>query len=246
MILGILQARCSSKRLPEKVLKPILGKPMILRQIERLQRAKQLSKVMLATSNHEDDKKLAHVCRQNEVPVFRGNLDDVLDRFYQASIMLPERASHLVRLTGDCPLADPHLIDQIITFHLKGNFDYSSNTLEPTFPDGLDVEIFTFKSLEEAQAKAKLKKEREHVTPYIYRNPEHFKLGSFKQAIDLSHLRWTVDEADDFELVSQIYQALYPTKPGFNTADILHWLDAHPQYKTFNLSHKRNESFHNS
>jgi spore coat polysaccharide biosynthesis protein SpsF len=151
-IAAILQARVSSTRLPGKVLKPILGVPMILRQIERVRRAKKIDQFIVATSNDRTDDPLADICSNTNIECFRGSLEDVLDRFYHAA--KPLNPEHIVRLTGDCPLADPQLIDQLILFHLQGGYDYSSNTVETTYPDGLDVEIFRFSCLELAWKEA--------------------------------------------------------------------------------------------
>lgn len=241
MILAILQARASSSRLPEKVLKPILGVPMLKRQIERVQRAKLIDKLLIATSDDVTDDSIEQLCQQSSRECFRGNLDDVLDRFYQAA--KPIAPEHVVRLTGDCPLADPYLIDEVIQFHISENFDYTSNTIEPTYPDGLDVEIFRFACLEQAWREAELPSQREHVTPYIHQQPKRFRIGIYKNNIDLSHLRWTVDEAMDFELVKTIYEALYPYKAEFTSQDILYFLNKHPELTILNRCYERNEGF---
>ncbi|WP_392534974.1 cytidylyltransferase domain-containing protein [Nostoc sp. C117] len=244
MILGILQARVSSSRLPGKVLKPILGSPMLVRQIERLERACLIDRLIVATSNDVNDNPIAELCQELDIEVFRGKLDDVLDRFYQTA--QPLKPENIVRLTGDCPLADPYLIDEVIHFHLLGGFDYTSNSLEPTYPDGLDVEIFRFNCLNIAWNEANLPSQREHVTSFINRQPERFKLGNYKNDIDLSCLRWTVDEALDFELVTKIYEYLYPNKVNFTTQDILELCSIYPELKTYNTCYKRNEGFEKS
>lgn len=241
MILGILQARISSTRLPEKVIRPLLGKPMILRQIERLKRIEQLDLLILATSNDPSDDRLAEICASEDIECFRGNLDDVLDRFYLAA--LPYRPDYVVRLTGDCPLADPEIIDRLITFFLEGGYDYSSNSLEPTFPDGLDAEIFRFSCLEEAWQEAALPSQREHVTPFIHQQPARFRIGCMKSDVDLSGLRWTVDEPVDFELVTRIYEALYQQNPNFLTSDIIKFLEQNPESCTINATITRNEGY---
>lgn len=241
MILAVLQARVSSTRLPGKVLKPIMGVPMILRQIERITRVKSIDKLVVATSKDKTDLPLAELCEKHNINCFRGELNDVLDRFYHVAKQYnPE---HIVRLTGDCPLADPQLIDQVIAYYLNGDFDYVSNTIKPTYPDGLDVEIFNFPSLESAWREAILPSQREHVTPFLYQHPERFKIGSFKNDIDLSDLRWTVDESADFALVSKIYEGLYPINPYFVTTDILDFLDKNSELKRVNAHHSRNEGY---
>jgi spore coat polysaccharide biosynthesis protein SpsF len=244
MILAILQARVSSTRLPGKVLKPILGRPMLARQIERLGRMSRVDGLIVATSRDSSDNPIEKLCREVGVHCFRGSLDDVLDRYYWAAE--PHNPEFVVRLTGDCPLADGDLIGRVVDFHLAGDYDYSSNTLSPSFPDGLDVEVIRFASLFEAWKEAKLASHREHVTPFIQGNSHRFKLGSFRNSLDLSSLRWTVDEPVDFELVTRIYEALYPNQPDFTTDDILAYLEAHPEMKTLNTHIRRNEGLDKS
>lgn len=238
-VLGILQARVSSSRLPGKVLRPLLGEPMIARQIERLRRARTLQALVLATSTNAGDDALARWAGAAGVPVHRGPLDDVLDRFVGAA--RPYAPRHVVRLTGDCPLADPALIDAVVARHLEGGADYTSNTIEPSWPDGLDVEVMTMAALETAAREATARFEREHVTQFIVRRPERFRLQSVRADHDLSALRWTVDERADFELVEAIYTALYPANPAFGTADVLAFLQHNPQWIAHNAQHARNE-----
>ncbi|QLE59138.1 cytidylyltransferase domain-containing protein [Nostoc sp. TCL26-01] len=244
MIIAILQARVTSSRLPGKVLKPILGIPMLVHQIERIKQTKMIDRLLVATSLDITDDPIEQCCQQIGIECFRGKLDDVLDRFYQtASSIFPE---HIVRLTGDCPLCDPELIDKIIIHHLTGNFDYTSNTVKATFPDGLDVEIFRFSCLEQAWKEANLPSQREHVTPFIHSQPHRFHVGQYQNNVDLSYLRWTVDEPLDFELVSIIYEALYPVNPAFSTQEILEFLDKSSHLKTINTSYIRNEGWQKS
>ena len=243
-MLAILQARCSSNRLPGKVFKPILGEPMIARQIERLQRSQRITSLIVATSTEASDDPLEQLGGQVDVGCFRGSLDDVLDRFYQAAKAFP--SEHLLRLTGDCPLAAPEVIDDCVNFHLVGKYDYTSNALEATFPDGLDVEVFRFKCLEEAWKEAHLPSEREHVTPFVYGHPERYRIGSYRQGRDLSWLRWTVDRTEDFQLIEAIYNALYPANPAFTTADILSLLARCPELASINAGLTRNEGYFKS
>lgn len=238
-VLGVLQARCSSSRLPGKVLLPVLGEPMLARQIERLKRAKRLQRLIVATSRDPSDDALVALCESLGVACFRGSLDDVLDRFYRAAA--PWQPETVVRLTGDCPLADPALLDRMLMAFEAAPCDYLSNALEPTFPDGLDIEIFRFACLEAAWREAEQPAQREHVTLFINRQPERFRIIHFKESPDLSALRWTVDEPADYALVCRIYEALYPRKPDFGTADILAWLAEHPENTTINTQHVRNE-----
>lgn len=240
MILAILQARVSASRLPKKVLLPLLGKPMIFRQIERIKHSKRIDQLVVATSYHESDEQLFNICKQYGVECMRGNLNDVLDRFFEVAKLY--KPDHVVRLTGDCPLIDPRLIDDVIQFHLEGNFDYTSNTLEPTFPDGLDVEIFKYSCLIDAKENAYLPSEKEHVTPFMTKNLTYNK-GSYKGEHDFSNYRWTVDERLDFELVEKIYSELYTEGSLFNTKDILDYIEHNPELKNFNTLYKRNEGY---
>jgi spore coat polysaccharide biosynthesis protein SpsF len=244
MIIAILQARFSSSRLPGKVLKTILGKPMLALQIERIRGSKLVDKLMVATSDYDEDNKIAELCEEVELECFRGSLNDVLDRFYQAA--MPYSPEHIVRLTGDCPLCDPLLIDQLIKFHLSEDYDYSSNTDIPTYPDGLDVEVFKFCCLKIAHEEGVLPSQREHVTPFIHQQPDRFKLGSYHSKIDRSHLRWTVDEQLDFELITKIYESLYPHDPAFTTENILNWLQNNPEWEAYNTRYQRNEGLSKS
>lgn len=244
MILGILQARVSSTRLPGKVLRSILGKPMLAREIERILQAESIDRLIVATSANQEDDAIEELCSSVGIDCYRGSLEDVLDRFYQAAKKYnPE---HVIRLTGDCPLIDPQVIDQLIKFHISGDYDYTSNALEPTYPDGLDVEAIRFSALEHAWRGSQLQSAREHVTLYLYQNPQLFKIGILKNSVDLSYLRWTVDELQDFELVSQIYESLYPLNPQFATQDILQYLDQHTDLKTKNTVLERNEGLKKS
>lgn len=244
MILAVLQARLSSTRLFGKVLKPILGAPMLLRQIERVRRARSIERLVLATSDDPSDDAIERLCRENGIECFRGSLNDVLDRFYR--VAKDRHPDYVVRLTGDCPLIDPAVIDKVVGHCIAGGFDYASNTLQPTFPDGLDVEVFRFECLAAAWREAALPSQREHVTPFIHQQSGRFKTGNYAGAPDLSHLRWTVDEAADFELVRQVYEVLYPVKPDFDTGDVLALLERRPELKTLNTAYERNEGYQRS
>ncbi|GGJ64228.1 spore coat polysaccharide biosynthesis protein SpsF [Anoxybacillus voinovskiensis] len=244
MILAVVQARMSSKRLPGKVLLPLVGKPMIVRQLERIQRCKMINHIVVATSTHESDDPLVQVCLQHGIDVYRGSLKDVLERFY--FVYEKYRPEHIVRLTADCPLIDPTVIDKVVQFHLEGRYDYTSNVLPPTFPDGLDVEVFVANKLTIIYEKATLQSEREHVTPFFYKNEHLFCIGRFCNNKDLSTYRWTVDEQEDYFLVKSIYEELYPTNPYFLMEDILGCLDRHPNWLNVNSQYWRNEGYEKS
>lgn len=244
MILAVLQARVSSTRLPGKVLLPILGAPMLARQIERVRRSRRIDRLVVATGDGAEDDAVAGLCEGIGVECFRGSLHDVLDRFYRAAA--PHRPRHVVRLTGDCPLADWTVIDRAVDFHLEGGYDYASNALEPSWPDGLDVEVVRFEALETAWREARLPSEREHVLPFVHRRPERFRLGSLRDATDLSGLRWTVDEPADLAFVSRVYEALYPADPAFGTEDVLRLLRERPEISALNRGFERNEGMRKS
>ena len=239
MILAILQARMTSTRLPGKVLKTILGRPMLELQIERVLRCKKIDRLIVATSSNQEDAPIDALCNKLEGPCFRGDLENVLDRFYQAAEQY--HPQHVVRLTGDCPLTDPVLIDALIDFYLTRGSDYASNCQQPTLPDGLDAEIFSFAVLEQTWREAELPSQLEHVTPFIHAHPERFDIACYKYHQDLSHLRWVVDEPEDLEFVTKIYEKLYPSNPEFETHDIVKLLQREPELITINKIFKRNE-----
>ncbi|WP_119305208.1 cytidylyltransferase domain-containing protein [Dongia deserti] len=239
-VLAILQARMTSTRLPGKVMRPILNQPMLLRQIERIRRARTLSHLIVATSDTPMDDPLAEVCRNASIDVYRGSLDDVLRRYVEAAT--PFMPDHIVRLTGDCPLTDPAVIDRVVTTHLACEADYTCNVSPPTYPDGLDVEAVKAGALNTAHEEATNPAEREHVTLFVRRRPDRFNIKNVaNENGDVSHLRWTVDEPADFELIEAIYGALYPSNPAFTTADVISWLHENPAWRDHNLHHKRNE-----
>ena len=221
MNLAILQARMTSSRLPGKVMAPVLGEPMIGRQIERLRRARRIHRLVVATSTDPSDDELAAYCQELEVEVLRGALDDVLGRFVAALNRHP-KATTVVRLTADCPLADPEIIDKVILHHQDSRADYTSNTLGTrTYPHGLDVEVIRPKSLREADERAEDPYEREHVTPYIYRRPERFRLAGVARHKSLAKLRWTVDHPEDLAFVRDVYAKLYPFDPEFSSEAVV-------------------------
>lgn len=222
----------SSSRLPGKVMLPVAGAPMLARQLERLRRSKGIERLVVATSTGSDDDAIEQLCDESGTECFRGDLEDVLDRYYQAASHY--RAGTIIRLTADCPLADPEVIDRLIAFYEGSEFDYASNIIERTWPRGLDAEIMSFETLERTWQDAERQPEREHVTLYIYRHPERFRLGSFTGDADRSHLRWTVDEVADLEMVRRVYGALYPDNPAFTTADVLEYLDRNPDVAAIN------------
>ena len=244
-VLGIVQARCSSSRLPGKVLKPILGQAMILRQLERLGRVNGIDRLVLATSDDPSDDELARVVEGAGVPVFRGELDNVLARFHHAALRFGP-CRHVARMTGDCPVTDAGVIDEVIRVHLAHDNDYTTNAQVPSYPHGMDVEVMTWAGLEESFANAELPSEKEHVTLYLKNHPEKFRLENIRHEPDWSHYRVTVDEPEDFEVVSRIYEALYERNPAFDMLDIVRLLDAHPALREINSGMDRHAGLNKS
>jgi spore coat polysaccharide biosynthesis protein SpsF len=227
MILAVLQARMSSTRLPGKVMADVVGAPMILRQIERLNRSQQLDGVLVATSIDPSDDGLAAMLALHDIPVCRGPLDNVLGRYEGALLAHP--AEVVVRLTADCPLADPEVIDATVRFLVDRGLDYAANTpARRTYPKGLDVEVMRAAALLRAAREATDPYEREHVTPYLYRHPEMFAQDFISQDADEGELRWTVDRPDDLEFVRAVYGALYPGKPDFTSDDVRAFVRSRP------------------
>lgn len=231
---AIVQARMTSTRLPGKVLLPILGQPLLALQIERMRRARLVDLIVIATTTNASDEPIVDLCKQHALPCFRGSEADVLSRYAQAASVY--EADAIMRITSDCPLMEPALMDQAVAkfTQAQGRVDYMSNMLKPSFPCGLAVEVFSSKALRQAHACAVQPAEREHVTPYIYRHPEQFQLQNFSCDVDLSHHRWTVDTPEDFELVSKIFSALYPDNPQFNMQDVLNLLEKNIAWSSIN------------
>jgi spore coat polysaccharide biosynthesis protein SpsF len=226
MVLAVLQARMSSTRLPGKVMRPILGRPMIGLQVERLRRSARLGRIVVATSDGPEDDPLADYVETLGLAVHRGERDDVLARFHGA-LAAHGGGEHVVRLTADCPLADPEVIDAAVALHLETGADYTANTAGRTFPKGLDVEVCRVAALEAAWAEAEDPYEREHVTAFLYRRPERFRLASLTRDPPLKY-RWTVDTPEDFAFVEAVYEALYPARPEFTSQDVLAWQGRNP------------------
>lgn len=241
MIVAVLQARVGSSRLPGKVLADVAGQPMLARQLQRVTRSRRIDKLVIATSIDPSDDSVATLAQSMAVAVYRGSLDDVLDRVYCAAAEWSP--TWVVRLTGDCPLSDPELIDFVINEAVAGDVDYATNAAEPTWPDGLDVECMRFVALEEAWHEARLPSEREHVTPFIRKNARRFKTLSLRQDIDQSAMRWTVDEERDLAFVRAVYERLLPELREFTTADVIDLLIREPELSLMNNTISRNEGY---
>ena len=245
-IIAITQARVGSTRLPEKVLKKINRKSILQIHLERIINSKLINKLIVATTNEKNSFKIIEICNNLGVEYFCGDTNNVLDRFYNAS--LPYSPDYIVRLTSDCPLIDHKLIDEVIQNTVNGDFDYGSNTIKPTYPDGLDVEVFKFSALKIAWQKASLISEKEHVTPYIWKNSLHyggniFSSFSLTNNKDYSKLRLTVDEIKDFILIEKLILKCGDDKEWNEYVKIL---KNNPELVEINSSIMRNEGYQKS
>jgi spore coat polysaccharide biosynthesis protein SpsF len=230
-VVGVIQARMASTRLPGKVMEQILDRPMLSWVVERLQSATLLDEVIVATTQQSQDDIIVSLCQAQEIPCFRGSEADVLDRYYLAARR--HNADVVVRVTSDCPLIDSGIVDKVVQVFLAADVDYASNTVIDTYPRGLDAEVLTFAALERAHRDATRIYQREHVTPYIYENPSKFRILSVTAEADYSSHRWTVDTAEDLALVRAIYQRL---GSGGTFREILNLVDKHPELSEMNSS----------
>lgn len=247
MILAIVQARMGSTRLPNKILMKLKQKPALLHVVERIRNTEKVDQIIVATTTNPEDDLVELFCNQHEILIYRGSSEDVLDRFYQSALFLElKQADTIVRITADCPLIDPRIIDQVIGKYEMEDVDYACNTMPPTYPDGLDVEVFSFSSLERAWKEADLKSEREHVTPYIKNHPEIFKMSNLENEVDLSCHRWTLDEIDDYKLISNVYDNLYSEEALITTEAVLKFLKENPNIFELNQKIVRNEGYNKS
>ncbi|MBR0146355.1 MAG: glycosyltransferase family protein [Eubacterium sp.] len=242
--LVMIQARCGSTRLPNKVLKDLCGKPALRRMIERVQQSRRVDEVMVITSIEKNNLPILSLCSEMGIRVGIGSEEDVLDRFYQtAKLLSPE---YVIRLTADCPCFDAELLDLAIE-GMNPDTDYLG-MLSESFADGLDLEIMRFSALERAWKEARHSFEREHVTQYIIRHPELFKLQDFVSPIGpFGEYRWTVDEPEDFEVVERIYRYFMSLgTEAFGYKEILAFMSEHPEVKEINRKYQRNEGLQKS
>jgi spore coat polysaccharide biosynthesis protein SpsF (cytidylyltransferase family) len=240
-VIALLQARTDSTRLPNKVLKTILDKPIIIHQLERTMESKLIDNLILITSKEKNDDKLATIVLENGFNIFRGDKNNVLKRFYDSTVDLNLNNNDIiVRLTGDCPLHDANIIDESIQAFINENCDYLANCVVPVYPDGLDVEVFNFKSLKLAHENATLKSELEHVTPCIRNNTSLTIRNLIKNPI-YNNWRLTVDEEKDFILVKNIYEHFNSTYFSFN--DTIKFLENNQELLEINCNTNRNEGY---
>lgn len=240
-VVAIIQARMGSTRLPAKTLADISGKPLLGHIVDRVKASRTITDIIVATSTDFQDKAILKLAEQYAILGYAGSINDVLDRFYQAASQTD--ADLIVRITADDPFKDPQVIDSIVAYLLAhSELDYVSNTIEPTFPEGLDVEAFTFGALERAWNEAQLLSEREHVTPYIWKHPDRFSIVNIRHSTNLSALRWTVDYEEDLHFAREVYSRL-AYKGIFLMDDIIALLAAEPGLAKINHGIERNVGY---
>lgn len=242
MNIAIIQARMGSSRYPGKVLAKINGKSTLWHVINRVRRCSGIDRIVVATTMNSVDDRIRTACRSYGVEVFRGSEQDVLDRYYQAALSGgAAEGDHIVRITADCPLVDPQLIDRVLESHILTEADYSSNIMPPTFPDGMDVEVLTFRTLETVWTAASLDSEREHVTPFIRNHPDLFRLNSVENGRNLSQYRLTFDEPEDYQLITSIVKHFH--RDDFTLEEIITFLEANPEMARINEKYTRNQGY---
>lgn len=241
MIAAIIQARTGSTRLPNKVFKTLCGKPLIWHVTNRLKFSAKIDEIILATTLNTNDDVLEDWASENNLFCFRGDENDVLARYYRAAKYFS--ADTIVRITADDPFKDPFIIDEVIKLYEINKLDFAYNNNPPTFPEGLDTEVFSFEAIEKAFRNSNDPFEREHVTQYFYKNPNLFKQACLKNSIDLSYLRWTIDTQKDWDMTEIVYEKLYYTKEIFTMTDTLDLLKREPEIAKINSTVKRSAMY---
>lgn len=237
-VVAIVQARMGSTRLPGKVMKDILGKPVLIRDINRIKRATCIDEIVVATTTLSEDDTIVALCSEEDWNCFRGSENDLLDRYHQAAMEFD--ADVIVRITSDCPMIDPNIVDKVIGefLNLKDKVDYASNVFPPrTFPRGLDTEVMTARALEQAWQNEKNPASREHVTPYLFQRPEIFRLHSVFNNKDLSYHRWTLDTPEDLAFIRAVYGHFGHDL--FSWTEVIKYLDQHPEIVKINRDVKQ-------
>lgn len=243
-VVAIIQARMGSTRRPGKVLEKVLGEPLLGHLLVRLRSVKEIDDIVIATTAHESDDVLFQWTSLNDVKCFRGSQDNVLSRFYDCAC--ENDAQIIVRVTADDPLKDPVVVSHAIKLLLnQSDLDYVSNTIKPTYPEGIDIEVFRFEALQRAFNSAKKKSDLEHVTPFMWRNPEQFRLHNFQTALDFSSVRLTVDYEEDLEVVRKIFDN-FKDHPLVTYQEIVGFLNNHPEIAEINANIARNEGHNKS
>jgi len=247
MIMAIIQARMGSSRLPGKVLMDLAGETVLFRVVERVRRCQKVDRVVVATTLSKSDDPIETLCVQKNVGCFRGSEEDVLDRYFQCALHFGAQATDaIVRITADCPLLDPAVVDHVVQRFLSTSCAYASNINPPTFPDGLDVEVFSHASLQRAWKEARMASEREHVTVYIRNHPEWFASENVQNREDWSHLRWTLDEPEDYHMLSCVFSHFATRNMLFGMEEVLDFLKDNPDVQRLNRKFLRNEGLQKS
>jgi len=234
MIAAIIQARMSSTRLPEKIMLEVCGKTLLEHMILRIKKSKKIDKILVATTTNEKDDVIENFCKKKQIECFRGSEDDVLSRYKFASDYL--NSNIIVRLCSDCPLLDANIIDDVIDTFQKGNYDFVNNLypLPRTYPDGLLVEVFSSKVLNEAYNEAKKPSDREHVTFFMWNQPNRYNIFRLDYKEDFSKYRFNLDYPEDFTVIKAIFESLYLSNPDFSMTDVIKWLNNHPEIMRIN------------
>ena len=239
---AIIQARCGSTRFPDKVFAPVDGKPLLWHVVNRLTYARKIDDIIVATTVNPKDARIEDWCRENGVHCFRGSEEDVLNRYFSASEAFP--SDYVVRITADDPFKEPAVIDAVIDKLIGEGYDHVTNNLPPTFPEGLDCEAFTKEALDRSEREAETAFEREHVTQYIYHHPELFRIGNVSSEVNRSSLRWTMDRAEDYEMVKAVYAHRAEGRTGILLMDeILDILEANPEIAAINAAVERSAMY---
>jgi spore coat polysaccharide biosynthesis protein SpsF len=236
-IVTVIQARSGSSRLANKIFLTLTGKPLLYRMFERVAASELKGTIVIATTTESSDDNVESFCKDHKINFYRGHQTDLLDRHYQAAKIFS--ADAVIKIPSDCPLIDSKVIDKVIQFYLNNinNYDYVSNLHPATYPDGNDVEIMSFNALEKAWNNAEREFEREHTTPFIWENPDKFRIGNvlWETGLDYSMTyRFTIDYPEDYEFIKKVYDELYPKKPDFSLEDILNLLNENKEIKKIN------------
>lgn len=243
MIIGVIQVRMGSTRLKEKALKKILGKPLLWHIYQRVSAAASLDRVVIATVDGEKNQPIIEFAKKYGIDYYAGSEVDLVDRYLKTARKF--EASALVRITGDCPLADPAIINEVVKVYADhpGTYSYICNTVPPSYPDGLDVDIFPRATLERLDREVQDLFWREWFTSYIRERPEEYKFANIKSAVDYSNLRWTVDYAEDLDFIKEVFGRLYPKKNIFLMQDILELLKSNPELAKINERYVRDAAY---
>ncbi|MCF8259956.1 MAG: glycosyltransferase family protein [Melioribacteraceae bacterium] len=247
-IVTVIQARVGSSRLPNKVMLSLCGKPLLFRMYERVKAATLSGTVVIATSKEKEDDKIEEFCLESNILCYRGDINDLLDRHYQVGLNF--NADAVVKIPSDCPLIDPRIIDKVIKYYLvnRDKFDFVSNLHPPSYPDGNDVEIMSMSALTKAWENATRKLEREHTTPFIWENPDKFRIGNvlWETGLDYSTTyRWTIDYEKDYIFIRSVYEELFPSNKNFSMYSIINLIKEKPYLGMINEEYLGNYWYEN-